>query len=443
MVGLLALCGAACALVAAAPAKATTVSFPYTGAEQEFAAPAGVHGIAVKAIGGKGENAASGSGGLPAEVIAGVTVTPGETIYVEVGGNGSEGGFNGGGTGGAFGGAMGGGASDIRTAPGSTPLSTEDTRLLVAAGGGGGAGNGVEHLGADGGDAGSSGEADEFCGNEGGGPGSAGGGGTGGFGEGGVGEEGHLGLGGDGSDTSEGGGGGGGGGGGYYGGGGGGAGFLLCGGGGGGGGSSLVPEGGLSGTTAMLHKIEISYTPPPSIEIGSPTEGATYAQGQSVNAAYVCLANEGVGLKSCAAPVASGAAIDTATPGEHSFTVNAEDNKAGQSSKTVTYTVAAPPPIETTPPAQAASVPKTKIDSHPKKKIKTKKRKVKVKFAFSSDVAGATFECKLDRHAFAPCRSPKTYKVKLGKHTFSVTAAGAGGTDPSPATFKFKVKKKK
>ncbi len=48
---------------------------------------------------------------------------------------------------------------------------------------------------------------------------------------------------------------------------------------------------------------------------------------------------------------------------------------------------------------------------------------------------------KLDKGAFAPCTSPKSYKVKPGKHTFSVEAVSAGGTDPTPASFSFKVKK--
>jgi hypothetical protein len=74
--------------------------------------------------------------------------------------------------------------------------------------------------------------------------------------------------------------------------------------------------------------------------------------------------------------------------------------------------------------------------------IKTTKKKVKVKFSFSSTVTGASFECKLDKGSFESCSSPKSYKVKLGKHKFSVQASGAAGTDPSAATFSFKVKKK-
>jgi fibronectin-binding autotransporter adhesin len=90
-----------------------------------------------------------------------------------------------------------------------------------------------------------------------------------------------------------------------------------------------------------------------------------------------------------------------------------------------------------------ASVPETKLGAHPKAVVKTKKAKVAVRFTFSSDVAGSTFECKLDKAAFAPCKSPKSYKVKAGKHKFSVRAVGPGGTDATPATFSFKVVRKK
>jgi hypothetical protein len=140
--------------------------------------------------------------------------------------------------------------------------------------------------------------------------------------------------------------------------------------------------------------------------------------------------------------VADGAALNTSTLGPHALTVEAEDAVEGTSSASVTYTVVAPPapaPKTSNPPP---TPPDTTITGHPKKTVKTKKKKAKVKFSFSSEVAGATFECKLDKGSFAPCTSPKTYKVKKGKHTFSVEAVAPGGTDPSPATFSFKVKKK-
>jgi large repetitive protein len=56
-------------------------------------------------------------------------------------------------------------------------------------------------------------------------------------------------------------------------------------------------------------------------------------------------------------------------------------------------------------------------------------------FSFSSDDAGATFECRLDGAAYAACTSSKTYTaLAAGFHTFEVRALDtAGNADPSPA----------
>lgn len=84
--------------------------------------------------------------------------------------------------------------------------------------------------------------------------------------------------------------------------------------------------------------------------------------------------------------------------------------------------------------------PETTIDSGPKKKT----RKRKAKFKFSADAAGATFECKLDKGAYKPCSSPKSYrKLKPGKHRFRVRATAGGKTDATPARYAWKVKRKK
>lgn len=374
-------------------------------------------------------------------MIGSLEVTPRQTLYLEVGGNGQAagetgaGGFNGGASGGN-GGAGGGGASDIRLQPRSEGLSA-DTRLIVAAGGGGAGGDGIDAGGA-GGEAEGSG-ATSAGGNEGGGPATGGGGGGGGNGCGGTGTAGELGAGGIGGngETNNGGGGGGGG---VYGG-GGGSGGCTSGGGGGGGGSSLVPGMGLLTLSVSEPEIEIKYIPPPSIEISAPADGASYALGQHVTVSYACSAHEIASVTLCSGSVANGGALDTSTPGPHAFLVNAEDNAGGTSSKAIAYTVLAPtPPMPPTPaPPGKPQPPDTLLGPHPGKTLKTKKGKAKAKFAFSSSTAGATFECKLDKKAFAPCSSPKTYKVKPGKHTFSVAAMSGGLTDPTPATFSFKV----
>ncbi len=93
-------------------------------------------------------------------------------------------------------------------------------------------------------------------------------------------------------------------------------------------------------------------------------------------------------------------------------------------------------------PNPPVAAPETTLTKTPKKKVKTKKGRAKVKFKFTADVAGASFECTLDDKADA-CTSPFSKKVKKGKHTFAVAASAAGKTDQTPASFSFKVKRKR
>jgi CSLREA domain-containing protein len=62
-------------------------------------------------------------------------------------------------------------------------------------------------------------------------------------------------------------------------------------------------------------------------------------------------------------------------------------------------------------------------------------------FAFSSNEAGSSFQCSLDRAKFRLCRSPKGYRVaKPGKHLFRVRAIDpAGNVDPTPVRRRFEV----
>jgi Ca2+-binding RTX toxin-like protein len=71
----------------------------------------------------------------------------------------------------------------------------------------------------------------------------------------------------------------------------------------------------------------------------------------------------------------------------------------------------------------------------------------KAKFTFGSSEQGGTFSCQVDKEKAAPCSSPfklKTKKLDPGKHTFAVAAVdAAGNADPTPATLKFTIEKKK
>ena len=109
----------------------TGIGFYYTGGSQTWVVPAGVNSITIDAYGAQGGS--SGTGALGGHIQATHSVTPGSTIYLRIGGQGTagSGGYNGGGTpsGTGFGG---GGATDIRI--GGT---TTSFRVLVAGGGGG------------------------------------------------------------------------------------------------------------------------------------------------------------------------------------------------------------------------------------------------------------------------------------------------------------------
>ena len=255
-------------------AVAEADSFAYTGGEQTYTVPAGVSNVRITAIGAAGGSPAAGAGlpgGRAAMIVGIAAVTPGQVLYVSVGGTGGQpaGGFNGGGDGGIREGDMawgGGGASDVSSLPDSAGLASLQSRLIVAAGGGGSAGPA-----AGGGDAGSPGGC---CGVAGTGPdaaqpgsqtaGGAGGGcavlidgcGSGGS----LGEGGDGGVSGIGPDVRTGGGGGGG----LYGGGGGAGHVTEIG--GGAGGSSLVPAGGTLALATTPARIDIDpYVPPPAL----------------------------------------------------------------------------------------------------------------------------------------------------------------------------------
>lgn len=281
-------------------AYAASQTFSYTGAQQTFTVPAGVTSVTIQAAGaqggtGSGGPTASGNGG---SVTATISVTPGESLAVFVGGQGGAGGapsggtagFNGGAAGGAAagtgqGGGAGGGASDVRQ--GGSALAN---RVVVAGGGGGGGGStgGGGAGGAGGSGTGASGAAATGAtpgGGGGGGTQSAGGsagsagalpsGGTSGS----VGTSGAGGAGG--SDSNNGETGGGGGGGGYYGGGGGGSGGNS---GGGGGGSSFTEAGATSVTNTQGNQtgngqVIISYTAPTATPANTATATPTPSSG--------------------------------------------------------------------------------------------------------------------------------------------------------------------
>jgi hypothetical protein len=92
---------------------------------------------------------------------------------------------------------------------------------------------------------------------------------------------------------------------------------------------------------------------------------------------------------------------------------------------------------ETTP-------PETIITKRPQSKVKTRRKKKKVRFKFVSSEPGSVFRCDTDEDLPAACRSPYKRRFPRGKHDFEVVAIdAAGNADPTPATVEFRVKRKR
>lgn len=107
---------------------------------------------------------------------------------------------------------------------------------------------------------------------------------------------------------------------------------------------------------------------------------------------------------------------------------------------------AAPSPPVVKPPRRRAkdrTPPRTRLLRRPSRQIFAAERLRRVVFAFASNETGSTFRCKLDRDRFRPCRSPRTYRLLTGRHTFRVAAIDrAGNRDPSPVFFAFRIRRR-
>jgi hypothetical protein len=115
---------------------------------------------------------------------------------------------------------------------------------------------------------------------------------------------------------------------------------------------------------------EVTYTvvdvTPPTIDIGSPLDGAMIPQHASIAADYQCADEvDGSGLASCVGPVADGADVDTSILGQHTFTVQAIDNAGNPATKSVTYTVidVTPPTVTINAPADGTTIPQNTVIS--------------------------------------------------------------------------------
>jgi hypothetical protein len=189
----------------------------------------------------------------------------------------------------------------------------------------------------------------------------------------------------------------------------------------------------------------VNDTAPPETTIDSGPSGTTADErpvftfsANEPSSTFECSLDDGTAnFRSCSGPGASDQPPNRLASGAWTFRVRATDPLGNQDPTPAIsrFTVA---------PATGGP-PNTILTKHPKRRltVKSRKSKTRVTFRFRSSPAGATFTCKLDKGKAKVCRSPKRYKVKRGRHTFTVTAKNATGTDRTPARFRFTVSVRK
>jgi hypothetical protein len=156
---------------------------------------------------------------------------------------------------------------------------------------------------------------------------------------------------------------------------------------------------------------------PPAATLIAPQDGSTYWTGQPVYSLYDCTDYSGSGLASCAGPVASGAPIDTATAGTHTFTVTATDGNGDTTSDTHTYNVVddnQPPTATITSPTEGVNVSQGQY----------------VNLWYGCDDTGGSYIATCD--VTPPGNYPTIDTSTVGLHTLTVTATdNAGNTTPA------------
>jgi Ca2+-binding RTX toxin-like protein len=107
--------------------------------------------------------------------------------------------------------------------------------------------------------------------------------------------------------------------------------------------------------TTVTHHFTVVDGTDPTVTITTPADGATFDQGEVVNAAYSCA--DDVTVASCVGDVANHAPIDTSTRGSHELSVTATDAAGNTATVTHDYTVVdgTDPTVTLTAPADGAS----------------------------------------------------------------------------------------
>jgi hypothetical protein len=178
--------------------------------------------------------------------------------------------------------------------------------------------------------------------------------------------------------------------------------------------------------TFTLPPVPPDDTTLPSVTITTPADGAVYTKNQLVLADYACEDEPGgSGVASCDGPVASGDPIDTASIGNHDFTVDSADIAGNPATVTNVYGVVFP---------VGSSAFSSPVDDLPVLNSVKAGQSVPVKFGLGGDQGLAIFAPGYPKSQLVPCDS--TAPVDGIEET--LTAGGSSLTyDASTGVYKY------
>jgi hypothetical protein len=165
---------------------------------------------------------------------------------------------------------------------------------------------------------------------------------------------------------------------------------------------------------------------PPAITLSNPADGASFAVGQDVRAAYSCAAAEGVAVAECHGTVADGAPIDTSSPGPQTFLVSAQDGNGVKADRSVTYSVAAP--VVDPPPVMPGPKAPTIARLHESARV-WREGRAAARVAAHRRPVGTTFSFVLDQRARVRLRFKGAKSIRRGARSGSITLTGHAGTN--------------
>ena len=120
--------------------------------------------------------------------------------------------------------------------------------------------------------------------------------------------------------------------------------------------------------------------------------------------------------------------------------------KVGEGEVTTAPFQESPPDVSAANPASTptrrAVAPNTFFVRTPPKVVSTMGDSVRLALRFGASESGAAFRCKIDRGLFRRCGSRLVRRFAIGRHAVrGVARDGAGNADPTPAVYRFRVKR--